>query len=411
MILGCIADDFTGASDIANTLTNGGMQSALYSGVPKLTEPESVDAGIVSLKTRTVPANEAVEESLKAARWLLDQGCEQLYFKYCSTFDSTKEGNIGPVADALAGLLDESQVLFSPAFPAAGRTVYQGQLFVNDSPLHESSMKNHPLTPMTDSDLRRWLSSQTSTPIKHVPYGIVSNGVETISQFLRDEGPGYFIADAIHDDDLIHLSKSMACSKLLTGSSGLALGLPEIYRGLGKLNGGLGTWRGVKGRGVILSGSCSEATRAQIEEYKKGHPWLELSADKIHNEQTILQEVVDWILDQDQTPLVYTSADPCVVKLSQEKYGAESIANQIESFFGNLARLLALEGFSKIVTAGGETSGAVVHALEIDAMEVGSEIAPGVPSLKVVNRELALALKSGNFGHRHFFQDAVEALG
>ena len=411
MILGCIADDFTGASDIANTLTKGGMQSALYSGVPKLTAPESVDAGIVSLKTRTVPAIEAVEESLKAAHWLLDQGCEQLYFKYCSTFDSTKEGNIGPVADALAGLLDESQVIFSPAFPATGRTVYQGQLFVNDSPLHESGMQNHPLTPMTDADLRRWLSFQTRTPIKHVPYGIVSRGVETISEFFKDEGPGYFIADAILDDDLIHLSKSMASSKLLTGSSGLALGLPEIYRGQGKLNGSLDTWRGVKGRGVILSGSCSETTRAQIEEYKKGHPWLELSADKIHNEQTILQEVVDWVLEQNQAPLVYTSADPCVVKLSQEKYGAECIANQIESFFGTLAQLLALEGFSKIVTAGGETSGAVVNALEIDAMDVGSEIAPGVPTLRVVNRELALALKSGNFGHKHFFQDAVEALG
>lgn len=411
MILGCIADDFTGASDIANTLTKGGMQSSLYSGIPKLTTAVSVDAGIVSLKTRTVPVSEAVEESLNAAHWLLDQGCEQLYFKYCSTFDSTKEGNIGPVADALACLLDESQVLFSPAFPATGRTVYQGQLFVNDSPLHESSMKNHPLTPMTDSDLRRWLSYQTSTPIKHVPYAVVSRGAETITQFLKGEGPGYFIADAILDDDLIQLSKSMACSKLLSGSSGLALGLPDIFRSQGKLNGSLSRWRGVKGRGVILSGSCSEATRTQIEEYKKSHPWLELGADEIHNEQTILQEVVDWILDQKQAPLVYTSADPCVVKLAQKKYGAESIANEIESFFGTLARLLSLEGFSKIVTAGGETSGAVVNALEIDAMDVGSEIAPGVPALKVVNRDLALALKSGNFGHKHFFQDAVEALG
>ncbi|MDJ0613178.1 MAG: four-carbon acid sugar kinase family protein [Rhizobiaceae bacterium] len=411
MLLGCIGDDFTGSSDIANTLAKGGMRVTQYSGVPKKSASVEVEAGVVSLKSRTAPIQEAVEDSLEAARWLLDQGCEQIFFKYCSTFDSTKEGNIGPVADALAEFLNEDQVLFCPAFPATGRSIYQGNLFVNDIPLHESGMKDHPLTPMTDSDLRRWLAYQTKTPVKHIPHSIVSKGAENIATAFDEAGPGYFIADAIDDDHLIQLGKAAKHKKLLTGGSGLALGLPENFRTSGKINHTDGSWQGISGAGVVLSGSCSQMTRKQVEMYRQEHPSQEVTAERILDDPTLVAELCDWALSQTTSPLIYSSADPTIVRAAQGEFGQEFIAGKIEGFFGMMATRLVELGVKKLVSAGGETSGAIVSALKIDAMEIGPEIAPGVPALKDNERNIALALKSGNFGDEEFFEKAIRALG
>ena len=411
MLLGCIGDDFTGSSDIANTLAKGGMSVAQYNGIPNGVALSDVEAGIVSLKSRTAPVRDAVDESVRAAQWLLDQGCEQIFFKYCSTFDSTKDGNIGPVADALSKLLGEKTVVFCPAFPATGRSIYQGSLFVNDIPLHESGMKDHPLTPMVDSDLRRWLGHQTNTQIRHLPYSTISKGANAIREQLQQEGSGFYIADAIEDENLIELGKACSESKLLTGGSGLALELPANFRAKNNIGNAVTKWQGVDGPGIILSGSCSIVTRSQVARYCKGHPAMKVTAESILDGLHTVDGLCNWVQEQDTTPLIYTSADPAVVRATQGEFGQEFIAEKIETFFGAVAAKLVELGFKRIVSAGGETSGAIVTALNIKAMKIGPEIAPGVPALKDENRELALALKSGNFGGEDFFKKAIESLG
>jgi len=410
MLLGCIGDDFTGSSDIANTLAKRGMAVTQFNGVPDKPAALHVEAGVVALKSRTVPVEEAIKVALQAAQWLIDQGCEQLFFKYCSTFDSTKEGNIGPVADALANLLGEEQVLFCPAFPATGRTVYQGNLFVDDLPLAESGMKDHPLTPMSDSDLRRWLQYQTASTVKHIPYSVVAQGADVIRRFLNGQGNGFFVADAIEDHNLVELGKAVADKKLLTGGSGLALGLPDNFRKKGaKIAQGV-EWQGENCPGVILSGSCSVATRAQVSKYAQNYPALEITAESILQGTHTVDSVCDWILNLKETPLIYTSADPAVVRAAQGEFGQEFIASKIESFFGDLAIQCVNRGIRRIVSAGGETSGAIVTALGIMTMEIGPEIAAGVPALKDRDKNLVLALKSGNFGDEDFFENALKVL-
>ena len=410
MLLGCIGDDFTGSSDIANTLAKGGMAVTQYNGVPTAPADAKTEAGVVSLKSRTGPVEQAVASSLEAAEWLLAQGCQQIFFKYCSTFDSTKEGNIGPVADALAKRLGLDTVIFCPAFPATGRSVYMGHLFVGDVPLHESSMKDHPLTPMIDSDLRRWLSHQTETPVKHLPLPIISQGAEMIHSALQELGHGFYIADAVDEQNLMDLGSALQESRFLTGGSGMALGLPQNFRKKGKLSNKRNPWTGSQGPGVILSGSCSVATRRQIEAYVKQAPSLAISPEDLLQETHTPTSVADWSLQQAKPALIYTSADPQCVKRAQEKYGQTFIADTIEQFFAKLATTLVSSGFKRIVTAGGETSGAVVTALRLKSMEIGPEIAPGVPALKDANSDLVLALKSGNFGDENFFDKALKAL-
>lgn len=410
MLLGCIGDDFTGSSDIANMLAKGGMAVTQFNGVPDAPAASDVEAGVVALKSRTAPIQDAIDQSLRAAQWLLDQGCGQIFFKYCSTFDSTKVGNIGPVADALANLLAEDQVLFCPAFPATGRSVYQGNLFVGDVLLSESGMKDHPLTPMTDSDLRRWLQHQTKTCVKHIPYFVVRSGAEAISDFLNNAGEGFFIADAIEDDNLIALGKAAATRKLLTGGSGLALGLPENFREKGSIASSKPNWQGVQGDGIILSGSCSQATRVQVAKYAEKHPAMELTAEDILGASYTVEKVCDWIIEQEKTPLIYTSTDPSTVRAAQKKFGQEFIASTIETFFGDLAVLCFNRGIKRIVSAGGETSGAIVTSLGVKSMVIGPEIAAGVPALKDIDRDLVLALKSGNFGDENFFEKALKVL-
>lgn len=410
MLLGCIGDDFTGSSDIANTLAKGGMRVTQYTGIPTGSADKTVEAGVVSLKSRTLPVRQAIDESLKAAKWLLDQGCEQIFFKYCSTFDSTRDGNIGPVAEALADFLNEDQVIFCPAFPAAGRSIYQGCLFVNDVLLSDSGMKDHPLTPMTDSDLRRWLAYQTKWNVKHIAYASVQEGFEAVIDRMAENAPAFYIADAIKDGDLITLGKAAKTRKLLTGGSGLALGLPQNFRDSGKIGNSSSQWKKASGKAIILSGSCSVATRNQVSNYKQNYPSLELTAKEIFSNSQTPQSVCDWAMEQHSTPLIYTSADPAVVKAVQSEFGQKLIAEKIENFMGAIASEMVERGATCIISAGGETSGAVVTALGVEAMEIGPEIAPGVPALRDSNRELVFALKSGNFGEDTFFEDAQKIL-
>ena len=404
MLLGCIGDDFTGASDLANTLAKDGMQVALFSGIPD--EPSNAEAGVVALKSRTIAPDEAVAQSLAALEWLLAQGCTQIFFKYCSTFDSTAHGNIGPVADALADRLGENAVIVCPAFPATGRTVYQGHLFVNGQPLHESGMENHPLTPMTDPDLRRCLKPQTKRDVAHIPAEIVMQGASAIEQALSAvTAPSLVVVDAITDVNLLDIGTAAKGRKLITGGSGVALGLPANF----KLTGGVKDWSGIAGAGAILSGSCSAATRGQVQAYAKNHPAFEITADSVMQNEVTAETIANWMLKNiAATPLAYSSTDPDTVAAAQARYGGDTVATTIETLFAAIAQLLIAGGVKRLVTAGGETSGAVVEGLGIKAMQVGPEIAAGVPAMRA--GDLAIALKSGNFGEVDFFETALRTL-
>lgn len=415
MLLGCVGDDFTGSSDLANTLAKGGMRVTQYSGVPDGPPAPGVEAAVIALKSRTIPADEAVRLSLQALEWLAAQGCQQFFFKYCSTFDSTAEGNIGPVAEAMARALGETRVIVCPAFPGAGRTLYQGHLFVGDKLLSESGMERHPLTPMTDSDIRRWLAAQTTLGVGHVGAAKVAQGAAAIREGLDAEaaaGRSLIVVDAVADCDLMAIGEAARDLKLLTGGSGVALGLPENFRKAGALKGGAGGWRGVEGRAAILSGSCSNATRGQVAAH--GGPKLEITAEAVMAGEQTGASVAEWALaqgrEQGVTPLAYSSADPSVVAAAQERFGRGEVAGAIERVMGEAAVAMAAGGVKRLVTAGGETSGAIVEALGVAALEIGPEIDPGVPALRVEGRELALALKSGNFGGEDFFARAVDAL-
>lgn len=418
MLLGCIGDDFTGSSDLANTLAKQGMRVTQYSGVPASAADKSVEAGVVALKSRSIMPEEAIAQSLKALKWLQEQGCKQFLFKYCSTFDSTAEGNIGPVAAALAKALNARKVVVCPAFPGAGRTLYQGHLFVNDRPLNESGMEHHPLNPMTDSDIRRWLSLQTEMPVGHVSFSHVRHGADTIRAALEQanaEGAQLIVVDAVSDDDLMEIGAALNGLPLITGGSGIAMGLPENFRKQGLLSGGNSDWKGVAGKCVVLSGSCSTATRGQVEVHRaNGLPMFEITADDAVAGKLDTQEIAQWALEQKARPLIFSSADPAVVKAAQETYGRAVVAKAIESLFANIASNLVKSGVGRLVVAGGETSGAVVEALHLTALEIGPEIAAGAPALRAVLPDgetvIALALKSGNFGGPEFFAEADHIL-
>jgi uncharacterized protein YgbK (DUF1537 family) len=409
MLLGCIGDDFTGSSDLGNTLTKAGMRVTQYVGVPDAPAAAEVEAGIVALKSRSIPVEEAVKLSLAALDWLRAQGCTQFLFKYCSTFDSTPQGNIGPVAEALADALNARQVLVCPAFPAAGRSIYQGHLFVTDKLLSESGMQNHPLTPMTDPDIRRWLGHQIKGTVGHIPAPVVMQGASAIrAHMLSQDAAGHrlLVADAITDADLVALGQAASDLPLITGGSGIAMGLPENFRTKGLLASHDNTWSGQNGRAAILSGSCSNATRGQVAAHAKLHPTQEVTADQVMSGTITAQMLADWALAQDGLPLIYTSADPAVVTDAQARFGKDTVATRIEALFADLARALVAGGVTRLISAGGETSGAVVEGLDLTALDIGPEIDPGVPMIHAASN-LVLALKSGNFGGPDFFARAA----
>ncbi|MBP0495484.1 3-oxo-tetronate kinase [Roseomonas indoligenes] len=420
MLLGVIADDFTGASDVANTLAKGlegegGLRTAQFLGIPDGPAPAGVEAGVVSLKSRSIPAAEAVRQSLAALDWLRAQGARQFVFKYCSTFDSTAEGNIGPVGEALAKALGVSGVVACPAFPGAGRTVFQGHLFVNDRLLNESGMENHPLTPMTDPDIRRVLRAQTAAPVGHVGRATVAAGHAAVAEALAEaaaRGEVLVIVDAVENDDLSTIGRALDGAPLVTGGSGIARGLPHNFIARGEARGGTAAAAAVQGPEAILAGSCSRATRGQIAHHAAGHPALMVDADDVMAGRTGLEDLVSFVLENEgRAPLIYSSADPAVVAAAQQRYGRNEVAEALEGLFGRLARRLIDAGLRRLVVAGGETSGAVVSALDLGALAVGQEIDPGVPVLVSQGTPaIGLALKSGNFGSVDFFEKALARL-
>lgn len=419
MLLGVIADDLTGATDLALTLARGGMRVVQWTGVPTgKVDLKDVDALVIALKSRTIPAVDAVAQSLAAAKALRALGARQLFFKYCSTFDSTPQGNIGPVADALLDFTGSKLTIACPAFPTNKRTIYQGHLFVGDQLLSDSPMKDHPLTPMRDANLVRVLSSQTKRKVGLVPHAIVSQGpaaVQAAYAQAQSDGISHLIVDAISDADLLTIGTASADLALITGGSGVALGLPQNFRaqGLLKNEGGGAQVAAPTGRSIILAGSCSAMTRQQVAAAKAaGLPSFQIDPLAIAAGKLTPDDVVTWVLAQDsKTPLVYSSADPADVASVQEKLGRTNAGESIEHLLGAVASKLANQGFTRFLVAGGETSGAVVAALGVEALRIGPEIDPGVPwTTSLTGRSLALALKSGNFGAPDFFLKAWNKL-
>lgn len=421
MKFGAICDDFTGTTDLGLTLAGGGtgaegrtgaeggMEAVQFVGTPDRPAPEAVEAGLVSLKSRSAPVAEAVRDSRHAYRWLKAQGCVQIMFKYCSTFDSTPEGNIGPVLDAL---IEESgtrdPVIVCPAFPAAGRTIYQGHLFVGDRLLSETGMRDHPITPMTDPDIRRWLGLQTRRPIGHLPLAQVRGDARAGLLAEARAGRQIVVCDAVEDEDLRRLGRAAEGFALLSGGSGIALAIPDLYGGRGTQ---AAPWTGLEGPAAVLSGSCSEATRRQIATHlERGEPARKISVEEVIAGRETPEAARDWVLAQSGLPLVYSSDDPQVVRANQARFGTAASAEAVEDFFRRLARLLVDAGIRRLISAGGETSGAVIGGLGADALAIGPRIAAGVPALSVQGSDLVLALKSGNFGGPDFFAEAAAVL-
>ncbi len=416
MLLGCIADDFTGASDLANTLAKGGMATIQFVGVPASGDAPDCEAAVVALKTRSIAPVDAVAQSLAALDWLQAQGCRQFLFKYCSTFDSTPQGNIGPVAEALLDALDARVAVVCPVFPATGRTLYMGHLFVGGRLLSESGMQNHPLNPMTDPDIRRWLRLQTRGDVGLVPYSVVRHGSSAIAAALDAEaaaGRRLAVVDAITDDDLLAIGAALDGAKLVTGGSGIALGLPENFRRAGLLAGEGSGFTPMSGPGTVISGSCSSASMTQVANYLQNHPGLAVSPDRLLDGSLTVDGALAFVKQHwPKTAIVYSTAEPDVVKAAQARHGRDKVAEAIERFFGALAEGLVAAGATRIVVGGGETSGAVVTALGLDHFRIGPEIDPGVPALASEGpRPLRLALKSGNFGAPDFYAKALRALG
>jgi 3-dehydrotetronate 4-kinase len=420
LLLGAIADDFTGATDLANMLVRAGMRTVQTIGVPRVADVvRDADAVVVALKSRTIPAREAVAQSLAALEWLRTRGARQFYFKYCSTFDSTAEGNIGPVADALLDALGLSFTIACPAFPANNRTIYQGHLFVGDTLLSESPMRDHPLTPMRDSNLVRVLGRQTKRRVGLVSWPVVQHGPNAIrTEFarLQAEGVSYAIVDAIDDDDLLDIGTACADLPLVTAGSGIALGLPQNFRDAGRLapRADAAQLPAVEGKSAVLAGSCSQATRVQVAVFAQSHvaiPLDPLSGDPPKMMATKAIADVERELAAGRPFLIYSTSEPARIAQVQAKLGRARAASDIEATFGHLAAELVKRGVRKLVVAGGETSGAVVQALGVEALAIGPQIDPGVPwTTALGDPELALALKSGNFGADDFFEKALRML-
>ncbi len=416
-LLGCIADDFTGATDLASTLVRQGMRTVQLIGVPGPADPMSdADAIVVALKSRTIAPADAVAQSLAALRWLQAGGCRQFMFKYCSTFDSTDEGNIGPVADAMVAALDCGFAIACPAFPTNGRTVYQGHLFVGGVPLNESGMQDHPLTPMRDANLVRVLSRQTTGTVGLVPFATVdagANALRTALAGLREQGRRYAIVDAVTDAHLLSIGEAVSGHALLSGGSGVAMGLPANFRRAGLLRDGAADMLpAVPGHAAVLAGSCSRATLYQVGAARERMPTLELDPLLTPDADALAQQALDWAAGRlgPAPVLIAASAPPDRVAALQARLGRDAAGALVENAMAAIARGLVDRGVRRLVVAGGETSGAVVEALGVHRLAIGPEIDPGVPWTYAEGRgaPMKLALKSGNFGGRDFFMAAFE---
>jgi 3-dehydrotetronate 4-kinase len=426
-ILGCIADDLTGATDLCNNLVRAGMRVVLTVDVPQSAESLPADAIVVALKSRTIPPQEAVAQSLAACRWLRNSGVRQVYFKICSTFDSTPKGNIGPVIEAL---MDELNCEFSavvPSFPENERTVFRGHLFVGNVLLSESGMRNHPLTPMTDANLVRFLGQQlygdTQRKVGLIDYRTVAQSADAILEridSLRSAGISVAIADSISNDDLVHLASALRDDVFVTAGSGLAIGLPAQWGIMASPESA--RLPKASGRKAVISGSCSVATNVQVEQFIHGggkarvlDP-IELARDSGDQiDQAIEWAGAVWDRDPDQVLLVYSTAQPAALEAAQRQLGVEHSGELVEQALSEIARVFVQHGVGQLVVAGGETAGACIRALQVEQMQIGPQIDPGVPwcygQCPIAQKgNIHLALKSGNFGTSDFFTKAFRIL-
>jgi uncharacterized protein YgbK (DUF1537 family) len=419
--LGCIADDVTGATDLSLNLVEGGMSVVQLLDLPTAEELQEVsaDAIVIALKTRSVPAADAIEQSCAALAVLQAAGCQSYFFKYCSTFDSTVAGNIGPVAEALMKQIGADKTIFCPAFPENGRTVYQGHLFVHGKLLHESGMQHHPLTPMTDANLVRVLHTQSTLPIGLLSYDQISNGsaaATTALQQLADNGQKLIITDALDNDHLRTIAAATATWPLLTGGSGIARELPGIWRSRKLLTSQRCelTLPAISGRALIIAGSCSAATQRQVALMKSRCAAVQIDAvQAVADPQALVDSILEFAARHTDGPLmVYSTVSSEELSALQSQLGGTVVANVLETVSAEIGRRLVDEqGFRKLVVAGGETSGAVMRALKIRALRIGPRIAAGVPWTESIGQQpLAIALKSGNFGDDAFFETAIEML-
>ena len=417
--LGCIADDFTGATDLANNLVRAGMRVVQTIGVPAGPLGVDVDAVVVALKSRTMAPTEAVAQSLQALAWLQAEGAQQIYFKYCSTFDSTPAGNIGPVTEALMQALHTDFTVATPAFPDNQRTVFKGHLFVGDVLLSESGMQNHPLTPMRDANLVRVLQAQCRGKVGLIDYRAIAGGENAIRSRidqLRREGVAIAVVDALSNDDLLHLGLALKGMPLVTAGSGVAIGLPPNF-GIAP-SAAASALPAVTGLQAVVSGSCSLATNRQVQAFiKAGHPALGIDPLRIATGVDVVAEALAWAepLIQKGPVLVYSTADSNAVKTVQGRLGVQEAGAMVERAIAAIARGLVERGVRQLIVAGGETSGACVQALNIQQMKIGPQIAPGVPWCHALSDTadasgLHLALKSGNFGSDDFFTQAFTVL-
>ncbi|MFT6141482.1 MAG: hypothetical protein ACJAYB_001078 [Psychromonas sp.] len=415
MLLGVIADDFTGATDIAGFLVENGMRTIQLNGVPTADIEIEADAVVISLKSRSCPVDEAIRSSLAALEWLKQRGCQQYYFKYCSTFDSTEKGNIGPVTDALLDALNEKFTIICPALPVNGRTVFNGHLFVLGELLSDSGMKNHPVTPMSDSSLVLLMDKQSTGKTGLVNYQSIEQGSETVIESfsaLEKSGKRYAVVDAFNASHLDILGKAVGQLKLVTGGSGLAAGIAKNWsENLSDQSSAKKAGYPVAGKTIILSGSCSVMTNQQVANYITQAPYFALDIKDCLENDNYLEQVFSWVIDQLDAPLapiVYATASTDALKDIQSLYGQGASSQCVEQFFSQLALQLKEYGVKNFIIAGGETSGVVTQSLAVDAFHIGPQIAPGIPWVKSVAGNLSLALKSGNFGDQHFFTTAQE---
>lgn len=415
--LGCIADDFTGATDLANNLVRAGMRVVQTIDIPAPDTVVDADAVVIALKSRTIPVSDAVAQSRRALEWLSAAGVQQVYFKYCSTFDSTPQGNIGPVIDALMDDLGTDFTIATPAFPDNGRSVFKGHLFVGDRLLSESGMKDHPLTPMTDSDLMRVLSPQTRRPVGLIDYSVVAAGADDVRariDELRADGVQIAVVDAITNDDLLRLGPALADLPLVTAGSGIAIALPANWGFQPSPD--AAALPAASGLQAIVSGSVSLATNTQVAEFHRtGRPSFQIDPLRIAAGQDV---VVDALAFADEhlasgPVLFYSTQAAAGVRAVQDALGAAEAGSLVEDTLAKIAAGLVDRGVGQLVVAGGETSGAVVQELGIRGMRIGPQIDPGVPWCAATlpdGRPLHITLKSGNFGTPDFFTKAFDAV-
>lgn len=417
-VLGCIADDFTGATDIAGLLARSGVRVSLRIGVPEHPPTHTSPFEVIALKSRTAPVADAIQQTRAALSWLQQAGAQRFFWKYCSTFDSTPEGNIGPVAEALMRDLGTDQTIYCPAFPENGRSIYMGNLFVGQLPLAESPMKDHPLTPMRDSNLMRLLAPQVTKPVGLIDRLTVAQGAEAVQAGLRAHhaaGTAHVVVDAVANADLTTIATACRDMPLMTGGSALAMPLPALYQADGLLaaDAPRQAIHDIAPQTIILSGSCSAMTNAQVAAYRKtGAPSYQL--DPMTLVQSGPDPVMNWLATQDlsKAPLIYATADPASVKAAQARIGVAEVGALIERTLAACAVAARDAGARRIIVAGGETSGAVTQALAVSELDIATEIAPGVPWTWCTSHghQIALALKSGNFGAETFFTDAQHKL-